>query len=168
MRVGNVATLRDVAEACNTSVKSVSLWASKEDFPKDEDGTYPLFQIGLWRQRNLDDRAPKQKPPPSDEDPLLNAGDSVGLERYRMAKAQLAEMDLAEREKSMLSADAVHDGLSIISQAYRKACEILQRKFGSEAFSILEEAQKEAEAQINDMFRVEEDDSPGSTEGDEG
>jgi hypothetical protein len=103
---------------------------------------------------------------PSDEDPLLSAGDSVGLERYRMAKAQLAEMDLAEREKSLLSADMAHDGMVIYSQSFRKACETLQRKFGSEAFSILEEAVKEAEAQINDMFRAAEDDLASSAEGD--
>lgn len=51
----------------------------------------------------------------------------------------------------MVSADAVHDVLATISQAFRQASETLQRQFGVEAHAILEAAVLEAESQINEF-----------------
>lgn len=171
LKPGWVGSVTNLAVAMDVSRQTAHGWLKKPDFPEAVDGTYSVRQVAEWRllrDQELERRRAGPAPAdPNSDDPLLNAGDSVGLERYRMAKAQLAELDLAEREKVMLSAEAVHDGLAIISQAFRKACEAIQRKFGAEAFSILEESVKEAESQINDMFR-DENDVTGSADGDAG
>lgn len=160
MRLGNVETLREVAEVAGVTPKTVGEWILKPDFPKDDDGTYPLFDIGLWRQRQLTDRQPKPRQPSADEDPLLANGDSPGLERYRMAKAQLAEMDLAEREGKTLLVEAVRAGMAAICLPLRGTFEEIQRRFGPDALKVLNDALTTAERKINDQFPEPDDDEP--------
>lgn len=165
LKPGWVGSVTNLAVAMEVSRQTAHDWVKKPDFPEAVEGCYSVRRVAEWRLLRDQELERKRSGPaptsPNSDDPLLNAGDSVGLERYRMAKAQLAELDLAEREKVMLSADAVHDGLAIIAQSFRKACEALQRKFGAEAFLILDESVKEAETKINDMFRDENDDAGG-------
>lgn len=162
LRPGQVGSVTDLALAMEVNRSTAHGWLKKPGFPQAVDGVFTVRLVCEWKFKRDLELEQKNNPPPAPvdpDDPLLGSGDSPGLERYRMAKAQLAEMDLAEREKVTLSADAVHDGLNIISQTFRKACEILQRKFGTEAFSVLETAVQEAETQIDDMFRATEDDA---------
>lgn len=151
-KAGLVETLNELAEAAGISLTGLANWRRAEDFPEQVNGLWSIWQVGFWRgQKEERDRRPKI-PQGFDEDAALAGGDSIGLERYRMAKASLAELDLAERERIMLPADAVHDGIMVIAQTFRQASETLQRQFGPEAYAILEQACAEAQTQINDLF----------------
>lgn len=161
---GFVATLNELAKIANVSLTTLANWQRYDGFPGQKDGMWCIWDIAFWRGQKEERDKPQRPTLPSDDDPLLNSGDSPGLERYRLAKAGLAELDLAEREKHCWTADAVHDGLMIISQTFRQASETIQRQFGPEAYAILEEAVREAEAQINDLFGPA-DDNDASSEG---
>ena len=156
MRPGQVGSVADLGVAMGVSRQTAYEWLKKPDFPQAVDGAFSVRLVAEWKLLRDQELERKRAGPapvdPNSDDPLLNSGDSIGLERYRMAKAQLAEMDLAEREKVMLNAEAVHDGLAVISQTFRQACEELQRRFGGDAHAIIEQAITEAESTIHDLF----------------
>jgi hypothetical protein len=56
-------------------------------------------------------------------DPLLSGGDSPGLERYRLAKAQHAELDLAERRGQVIDVGKCRDVLGRWAALLRRAGE---------------------------------------------
>lgn len=158
-----MGTKNELAEVAGVSLTTISNWQRSPDFPEQIDGLWSIWRVAYWRGQKEERDKPQRQPLPSDDDPFLNSGDSPGLERYRMAKASLAELDLAEREKRVWTAESVHDGLMIIAQAFRQASETIQRQFGTEAYAILEEAVREAETQINDLFSPPADDDASGT-----
>lgn len=83
---------------------------------------------------------------PAGDDPLLvGSGDSPNLERYRGAKAALAEMDLEERTKTHANLQALDTTLLRFASRLRRGGEVLQRRFGNEASDVLNEAIDDAE-----------------------
>ena len=81
-------------------------------------------------------------------DPLLTGGDSPGLERYRLAKAKGAEMDLEIRERTHVNANEIRAELLRFAGVIRSAIENCQRRFteGNAMHEIIAEAVKEAES----------------------
>lgn len=77
-------------------------------------------------------------------DPLMAGGDSDNLERYRGAKADLAEMDLHERRKQMVNLDVVRPAMLTALDFMKDAGEKLDRQFGNEALAILLDAWDQA------------------------
>lgn len=150
--------MSQLAIACECALTTIANWKRSPDFPEPRDGLYSVFLVGVWRGRKLETTTNKR---PGVDDDEMGDADSPGLERYRLAKAALAELDLAERQKTLLPADTVRDSVNAIALAFRQAGETLQRQFGVEAHAILESAVSEAEAQINDMFGSDEHDSDG-------
>ena len=94
----------------------------------------------------------RAKPPESDDAMLAAGVDSPALERYRMARAQLAERDLAERDANLLQADACGDLMRRGINAMRGAGEKLTRRFGNDAGTIYNEAIDEFVAAVNRTF----------------
>lgn len=88
----------------------------------------------------------------SEGDPMLAGGDSPGLERFRMARAKIAELDLQERELFLIPRDKVHDGLGRLATILRGAGESLQRQFGKEAQDIIDEALGDFDRERADTF----------------
>jgi hypothetical protein len=86
----------------------------------------------------------EQQKPAASEDPMLVGGDSPNLERYRAAKAALAEMELEEKKKTHASLKDLNDALMRFASLVRRGGEILQRKFGNQASDILNESIDEA------------------------
>ncbi len=91
-------------------------------------------------------RGPKAVAP--DGDPLLGGSDSPNLEVYRGWKAKLAQLDFEER-------NGTHANISLLDSAFvrfgsllRRAGEILQRRWGSEAADVFNEALDEAQRVI--------------------
>lgn len=158
LKPGEVGSVVDLATVMEVSRQTVHDWINKPGFPQAVDGVFSVRRVVEWKLRREFEAEPRRVLT-SDDDPLLSSGDSPGLERYRQAKASLAELDLAEREKTIWTADAVHDVLTIQSQTFRQASETLQRQFGSEAYAILEGAVREAQTRIDDLF--------GPTDGDD-
>ena len=88
------------------------------------------------------------------EDPLLaSGGDSAGLERYRLAKAALAELELAERKRVLLPVDKVREALLRWATLVRRMGERLGKRFGHEAAAVVGETLDECEATLRDDFR---------------
>lgn len=83
--------------------------------------------------------------PAISDDPLLAGVDSPQLERYRSAKASLAEMDLEERKKTHANINDLESALVRYASMVRRGGEILQRRFGNDASDILNSAIDEAE-----------------------
>ena len=89
------------------------------------------------------------------EDPdetLMKSGEGPTLERWRLAKAQLAELDVQERIGNLADMDAVRFGFGILANILRGVGEKLQRHFGEGAADIfnngIEDFQRAAEAQF--------------------
>lgn len=125
-----------------------------------EPSAYDLSAIAQWRERDL---RRKDKRPVGDEsgDPDLEGEESPGLERYRLAKAALAELDLDRKRRNVIDRNVAHDGLGRIADLLRQAGERLQRQCGADALGILEEALASAEIEIETIFGQPEDDCDG-------
>lgn len=89
-----------------------------------------------------------------DDDALMSGPASPALERYRAARAALAELELGQREGQLLPRDETHLAMARIAAILRSAGETLGRQFGSEAREILDEAMDDAEAEIARWFEA--------------
>ncbi len=78
-------------------------------------------------------------------DPEMVGGDSVGLERYRLAKAKLAELDLATRMGDLIEVSVFRDGMARWAAVFRRMGERLAKKFGPDAAKIVNAALKECD-----------------------
>ena len=93
----------------------------------------------------------KFQAPAADGDPMLVSGDSPALERYRLAKAQHAELDLAERSHELVSVAQLTAAWDLVSSSWRRACNVLENQCGPEAKRILDEVLNAAEQSIENM-----------------
>ena len=83
------------------------------------------------------------------EDPLmLTGGPSEALERYRAARAAIAELDLKEREGRLVPAGVYMPVMAHLAGILRRAGHRLVREFGNGAGEILNEAIDEFERQV--------------------
>lgn len=88
---------------------------------------------------------------PETEDPLmLGGGQSPALERYRAARATLAELERDERQGKLISRDELRDGWTLIAGVLRRAGESLTRQHGAGARAIMDEALDDAMQLIED------------------
>jgi hypothetical protein len=88
----------------------------------------------------------KAQPGMGETDPLLVAdGDSPGLERYRNAKADIAELDKAERIGELVPREQLEPVLMKSAGTLRRAGDLLARQFGNDAAGILNQAVDEWE-----------------------
>ncbi len=92
----------------------------------------------------------RSRPAPSD-DPLLAAGDSPGLERYRMAKAKLAELDLEARKEQLIDREKARDVFGRWATLIRRAGERLSKRWGNEAAAMLNETLDECGAIVQEL-----------------
>lgn len=159
---GKVASISGLARACGVARTTVQAWMADPDFPEQlAGGGFDVFEVGLWK--GAKDQA-KRKPEriPGDEDPLLASGDSPGLERYRMAKAQLAELDLGRRQAELIPVEHLNAGLMALAGSYRRGVEQAQRLFGGEVVAIFKEALDGGEAAINQIFGTSNEEDEGN------
>jgi len=87
------------------------------------------------------------------DDPFADDSDSPALERWRAAKADLADLDLAERRRQLVPREQIHTLLGQIANLLRSAGDDLQRHHGPDAHAILDEALDDAAqliAQLDD------------------
>ena len=159
---GFVATLTQLATVCGVSATTIKDWKARSDSPIGESGPYDVFAIGKWvghRDANLTGNN-KQKRLNLSDDPLLSGFDSPALEAYRQAKAALANLDLAERERELIPLDRLQQFHSDMAAVLRQASDTLQRHHGPEALAIIEEALREMDRKRNDFFGT--DDAAGA------
>ncbi len=85
-------------------------------------------------------------------DPLLSSGSSPALEKYREAKAKLAELDLQYREGKTIDRSEAHEVITEAARLIRGAGEDLQRRFGADAQDILDQAINEVDRLVEERF----------------
>jgi phage terminase Nu1 subunit (DNA packaging protein) len=110
------------------------------DCPRNSDGTYSARDVAAWLAERSADA--------SDE---LAGKESPNLERYRAAKADLAEMMAAERRGLLIPRDKNREFLGRVAATIRQASEVI-RTFSAEAHQILDEALADSEATIEEFF----------------
>lgn len=69
----------------------------------------------------------------------MRSGESPTLERWRLAKAKIAEIELEEKLETIILIDSVRDSLITMAHVLRGVSEKLQRQFGQAAADVLNE-----------------------------
>lgn len=83
------------------------------------------------------------------DDPMLaSGGDSPATERYRAAKASIAELDLAEREGSIIRKAVISEVLMPLAGIMRDTGDRLARQFGNPALEVFNEGFEDMKAGI--------------------
>lgn len=141
-------TQADVAGCLGVSTNSVAAWAAK-GMPGSR-GHYCVPEIVAWLRA---DGPWRERPAMDPEDPdLAGGGDSPGLERYRLAKAEHAELDLEERRHALISCELMTGYLVRYASGIRRACERLAKQFGPKAAQVVGDAIDEFEDGVNRDF----------------
>lgn len=123
-----VATQAQVAEHFERHERTVAGWFGAGCPGKP--GHYDLDAIQAW----LDARSGKT------DDPELAGPASAGLERYRQARAAIAELELARLRRQLVPREEVHAVFEQVARTLRTAGEILARHHGDDARQVLEDA----------------------------
>lgn len=107
----------------------------------------PTFWVA-WADYKIATAAKASRSDPAD--PLLaGEGDgSLQLERYRAAKADLAELDVAKRRGEVAEVSRLESYLRVAMGVIRGAIERVQREYGVGAYDIMAEAVGEAERRV--------------------
>jgi phage terminase Nu1 subunit (DNA packaging protein) len=95
--------------------------------------------------------AKSQSPNPAD-DPLLADGDSPGLERYRLAKAKHAELDLEQRKGELIEREKAKLILSRWASLIRQMGERLSKRYGNEAAKTVNETLDECGVAVEEVM----------------
>ena len=77
-------------------------------------------------------------------DPLLVGVDSPALERYRSHRADLAQMEVEAKKKTHADLAQLNEALTRFASCFRRAGDVLQRRFGPDAVGILNDALDQA------------------------
>ncbi len=111
--------------------------------PKGDDGkTFSARELVAWHVGR------QQK-----ADPLMDvASDSPALERYRTARAKLAELDYEKACRTVLPVAEVRAAVTNMTGPLRRAGEELGRRFGAEAQKVLNDAISNYAAALRRQF----------------
>lgn len=121
---------------------SPALTKCKHDptFPAfDKDNQVEIYAGCIWWHNRTEGPAVS----PSAGDEMLVGSESEGLERYRMAKAQIEEIKLAEQRHQIVRLDDFQEGIQAIVGPYRRLAENLKRLGQTELWQLVEEANAE-------------------------
>lgn len=138
------STQSEVAVFFKRSPDTIALWR-KKGMP-GVSGKYDLQMILWWAIERglLIDHAL------ADDD--STGGDSPALERYRAARAQLAEFELERQKRTLVPRDAIRNGLSRFAHHLRQLAERMGKRHGPEAAITVNEAIDECGRVIDDEF----------------
>lgn len=137
-----LATMRGLTQASAAWVAEMSeRHLRTTDCPRNGDGTYSAQAVSTWRADRAAATAGADLP----------TGDSPNLERYRAAKADLAEMEAAERRGQLIPSDRNRAFMGRVAAILRQAGDVI-RTFSPEAHQVLDEALADAENEIEVFF----------------
>jgi hypothetical protein len=142
----NAWTCKTQKEVClffGVSIDTVKNWA-KQGMPGKK-GNWSLDLIAQWLRAD----GPWKR---WDDDPLLGeGGDSPSLERYRLAKAKLAELDLEMRKGQLIERDKARDIFGRWAVLVRRMGERLGKRFGPDAAATVNETLESCRAAVMDV-----------------
>lgn len=105
--------------------------------------------IDLIVERRVEERT--RAPAPTSDDPLLADGDSPALERYRLAKAKHAELDLEQRRGELIDLSKCRDLFGRWGSVIRKMGDRVSKRFGVEANQMVAEAIDECDSIVRGL-----------------
>lgn len=146
---GKVAatSLGEVAQIYDVTEDTVKRWRAQGMPGKNRE--YILQDISRWIRAEGPWKPHRKADQPSD--PLLvGSGDSPGLERYRLAKAEHAEIDLAVRRGTAVEREKIKNVLVMWASAWRRMAAQLVKKYPGIAV-FLDKAMKEFESIIGSL-----------------
>ena len=141
-------TLRQASEFLGITIQGVHRSYLPELADGDVDRSIKPMRV---RSAAVLDLAASRRADARTGDPLLVDGDSAGLERYRLAKAAHAELDLAERKNELIDKEFCRALMGRWSHVLRRAGDRLNKRCGTEGASILREAIDECESIVRDI-----------------
>lgn len=120
------------------TVESVRQWVKRDGLAYSDAARkmFALADVIAWRERRLSGVS---------DDPDLCGDDSPSLERYRAAKAALAEYDLEQKKGSLVALQFAAELVMRAASQLKRAGEVLGRRFGEEARGVLNDALGECE-----------------------
>jgi phage terminase Nu1 subunit (DNA packaging protein) len=131
-------TQADLASLMGVNRRTIADWKSQPGFPRKGVRGWSVAAVSSWRSR----RDGCEDSP----DPLLAGVVSPALERYRQARATLAELEVSQKRSQLVSLEAVTQGLAVFASTMRSAFDTLQRQFGQEAYAVVANALDDAES----------------------
>lgn len=112
--------------------------------PRNADGTYNAQDLVAWHLEQLQ---------PVDGEPMLGGSDSPALERFRNARADREELELAVRREQFVSLDDFWAWFDeSVAGPLRKSLDQLQKKHGQEAFDLAIAGLEKAQDAITQRF----------------
>jgi hypothetical protein len=136
------ATKTAAANALGIDRSTFIAWTGKPGFPAGSLGPWALTEIIPWiltRQRLA-----------SSDDPLMLDGpDSPNLERFRAAKAALAELELGERAATLLDRSKTRIVFDRLGGILRRLGERLGKRFGNDAAQMMNDSLFEFHSIVN-------------------
>lgn len=155
-KLGHVAkTLAEVAVNYAVNIDTVHRWRSQGMPGKPR--AYVLPEISHWLRTDGPWKR-FDRPEPSADDPLLADGDSPGLERYRLAKAKLAELDLEHRRGELIDKEKCSQLFGRWATVVRRMGDRLTKRFGIEANQVVVEAMDECQSIVKGSIGSDSDD----------
>lgn len=134
-------TQAELGRLLGVSRKTIYEWSGKGEFPKAEGDKYSAFDVLVWylvtHSKQLVEKGAGDL---ASGDPLLAGENTPNLERYRGARADLAEMEVKRQEGSLLDRAMMRELLGRAAAIIRGAAKNLQRGFGEEARRVLDDS----------------------------
>ena len=128
-------SLREVGQFFGLTEEAIKRdWRKNSDMP-GRPKRWPLDEIARWRLAYLTKGRP------------LIAADQ--LARFRMLRADLLELEKAERDRSLVRIDVIVSVLSRLATIIRQCGEQLERDFGSDACELLMDALDAYETELD-------------------
>lgn len=129
-------THADVAMHFGVQLQTAQEWGQRGMPKKGKDKRYNLRDIALWLRKE----GPWKQNAKLDDDDVFGGSDSPNLERYRAAKAQLAEFELGEKKKELFNGVQINDLLLRCASRIRKVGERLGKRYGADAQNAINDA----------------------------
>lgn len=146
------ANQAELAEFFRCSIDTIASWR-KKGMPGTP-GRYDLSEVLAWWRS----AGPGRHGGGSDfgdaaiDELIVAAGDSPNLERYRLARAQLAELELEQKRRAVLPRDLARSVLGRVASLWRRYGERLGKRHGPEEVLSFNETFAEAQRVIDDEF----------------
>lgn len=146
-------TQAELGRLLGVSRKTIYEWSGKGEFPKAEGDKYSAFDVLVWylvtHSKQLVEKGAGDL---ASGDPLLAGENTPNLERYRGARADLAEMEVKRQEGNLVDRSAMRELLGRAAGLIRGAAKSLQRAFGEEARRILDDSLDEVDREFSKVF----------------
>jgi len=150
-----VGSIKQLAILLNRKPQTIQSWINR-GMPTLQNGSFDLDACILWRDENLEKRDKGNDPKREffidvDDPELLDKSVSTdSLEELRKWKAATARLEFLQKTKELIPRAEVAALFSILAEQIKVAGENLQRRYGTDAQDIIDQALKSTEKRFTD------------------